>query len=428
MSVLSRTRDIRAILFENRGLRQTVLKNAFWLFSGQTAGRAIRAIIVIYAARLLGTAGFGAASYALGIASLFAIVGDMGLPTILTRTLVQKPELKERYAATIFGIKTACVFLAALLVIFIGPLVSSGVPEALALLPLAALILAFDSMRDFAIAFVRAKEKMEWEAALTVATNAAVVVCGAIFLIARPTPAALLAAYAAGSGIGLALALFALRRTVMSAPRLFSKDLVGPVMRAAVTIAFAGFLSGTMLTIDTIMIGWWHSAAEVGLYAAAQKPIQIVYGLMAIAGASLLPAFSRLAPEGGGKVKRHTKRALIASGAVAALLSIALIALARPIVILLYGNEYLGAVPAFMILSLTLVANLPAVLGFSALFAKDKRREILTSSLIGALGNAGLNALLIPPFGIVGAGVSTLITQIVNGLYIVSVLRKLDKK
>ena len=53
------TEKIKSFLFENKTLRQTVVKNVFWLFSGQMIGRLLRAAVVVYAARILGAEGWG---------------------------------------------------------------------------------------------------------------------------------------------------------------------------------------------------------------------------------------------------------------------------------------------------------------------------------------------------------------------------------
>ena len=61
-------------LLHNTTVWQTIAKNTFWLFFGQMMSRVLRAIIVIYAARVLGAASWGAFSYALGIAAFLTIL------------------------------------------------------------------------------------------------------------------------------------------------------------------------------------------------------------------------------------------------------------------------------------------------------------------------------------------------------------------
>jgi len=70
---------IKEFLFENKSMRQMVAKNTAWLAIGEMVSRLIRAGLIIYAARVLGTEGYGVFSYALSLAALFTIFSDIGL-------------------------------------------------------------------------------------------------------------------------------------------------------------------------------------------------------------------------------------------------------------------------------------------------------------------------------------------------------------
>ncbi len=71
-------------LFNNRTVGQTIAKNTFWLFFGQMTSRLLRAVIVIYSARVLGAASWGAFSYALGVAAFLTIFSDIGINALIT--------------------------------------------------------------------------------------------------------------------------------------------------------------------------------------------------------------------------------------------------------------------------------------------------------------------------------------------------------
>ena len=87
---------IKNWLFSNQTISQTIAKNTFWLFSGQMIGRLLRAAIVIYAARVLGAASWGAFSYALGIAAFLTIFSDIGINALITKQTARDPSLKDQ--------------------------------------------------------------------------------------------------------------------------------------------------------------------------------------------------------------------------------------------------------------------------------------------------------------------------------------------
>ena len=70
---------IKDLLLNNQGTTQTIAKNTFWLFSGQFFGKLVRIAIVIYAARVLGPASWGAFSYAMSLVAFMIIFSDMGI-------------------------------------------------------------------------------------------------------------------------------------------------------------------------------------------------------------------------------------------------------------------------------------------------------------------------------------------------------------
>ena len=424
MSVKQAAHKAYLFLFKNTNLRQTVLKNAFWLFSSKVMGHAIRAIIVIYAARVLGTAGFGTASYALSFAGIFMIIADMGMGSVLTKEMIQNPDKRERYFATAFSLRSLFALISFLAIAGIGPLITR-IPEAVALLPLAALTLIFDSMRNLAIAFIHAKEKMEWEAGLMLFTNLMTVLIGVGILTVYMTPAGMLYGYAIGSGIGFFAAFFALRGHIKKTVINFDRAIAIQLLKQSLPLVFMGLLGGTMLNIDAIMIGWWKGAVDVGLYAAAQKPIQIAYGFALVAGGSLLPALSRVAREDGARftsVLRQVMRPVIA---VSAITSIICVIFAKELLVLVYGAAYAPAAGTFIILALTIAINAPIIIGFNAIIAAGKQKIYLWSAPVEAISNIVLNTLFIPRFGIEGAALSTLITQLVVNAYLWKKIREL---
>src|SRR3989344_6149792 len=117
-----------------------IAKNTFWLFGGQIIGRLLRAVIIIYAARILGASSWGAFSYALSLAAFLIIFSDFGLNALLTRESVKSPELRQKYLSTALVIKTSMLLALMMIVLFFGDKLTN-LPEAVALMPIVAFIL-----------------------------------------------------------------------------------------------------------------------------------------------------------------------------------------------------------------------------------------------------------------------------------------------
>lgn len=413
MSLKVKLAHLKGLLFENRNVKQTILKNTFWLTFGNLLGRVIKAGLIIYAARVLGTAGYGTFSYVVGLAGFFTIFADIGLTGIMTRETAKNPGLVKNYVSTALFIKLILVVLSIALVLFGAPKLTK-IPEALPLLPIAALLLMFDTLRDFSFSITRAFERMEVEAGVNVFTNIAITVLGVLAILWRGSAKSLMIGYALGSGAGMVASFWVLRGVFGRIWRHFDKGLVKKLLSEAWPFAFLGLLGGIMLNTDTIMIGWFKSADMVGIYSAAQRPIQLIYIIPSILAASFFPIFSKLAKNDNEKFRLIFEKSIAIVLGAAVPLTFGGIILANQIVNLLFGQPFLAATPVLQILLLTVILTFPGTLIGNAVFAYGEQKSFIRSLTFGAFGNVLFNLLLIPSFGAVGSAVATVVAQFLS--------------
>lgn len=417
---------ILGFLFKNTTVGQTIAKNTFWLFFGQMMSRMLRAVIVIYSARVLGASSWGAFSYALGVAAFLTIFSDIGINALITKEASRNPILKDKYLSTAFFTKLFLLFLMVVAVIAFFPYLTN-LKEAAALMPILIFVFAFDTLRDLGSALSRALEKMEIEAGINIFTNAAILALGLAALIMYGTPESLAVAYAAGSGLGLIAIAYALRHHFRNILTHFDKRLIKNILGTAWPFGLMGLMGAINLNTDIIMVGWLRSAAEVGFYSAAQKPILLLYVLPSLLASSVFPVMARLAKISPALVKGILEKALAAVILIAIPVAILGIIFANPIIYLLFGAEYLPAINTFRILMFTILIVYPSTLIGNAVFAFDAHKSFIGFVAISAIGNVLLNYLLIPIWGIEGAAISTLITQLITNLLIWRKMNSIQK-
>jgi len=408
---------LRSFLFENQTLKQTVAKNTFWLFFGQISGRFLRTGLIIYAARVLGPSSWGAFSYVMTLVAFMTIFSDMGMGAIVTRESSKNPEFSKKYFSTAFCLKLILLAIGMLLLIF-GAQYFTNIPEAKTLMPLVALILFFDSLRNFGFVISRAKEKMQLEAINEIITNFAITVLGLLFLCLVPTSESLVVAYINGVAIGFVIVLFMLKDHFYSSLTGFDKTLVRSILKDSLPFALASFLGAIMINTDLIMIGWMRSADEVGFYSAAQKPVQVFYTIASLFAVSIFPALTKTLKDSIEKGARILEHAVSMSLLAAIPLSLGGIILGDQIISLVFGSQYLPATASFQILMLTILIIFPSVIVSNSILAHEQQKNFVAFSLIGAISNIVFNFLLIPTFGIAGVSASTVITQILANYFI----------
>lgn len=396
-------------------MNRVIIKNTFWLFAGQFIGRALRAGIIIYAARVLGAASWGAFSYALSVAAFLTILSDIGINALLTREVSKKPEVRLEYLSTAFFIKIS-ILAAMLLPVIIFRNQLTNMPEAAGLMPIIIFVVIFDSLRDLGTSIIRAMERMEIEALVNILTNAAIVILGFAALRFQPTSHNLAIAYTLGTALGFLAILWVMRRYFAGLFSHFRRDLIKPIIQTAWAFGIVGLMGAVMINTDVLILGWIRSATEVGFYSAAQKPIQLLYIIPTLIAAAFFPSLARfinVKDKFGETLNQGLKMTFIFSLPMAFGGAI----LADQIIRTLYGPAYLEASLSFLILALTLMIVFPSVMIVNAIFAHNRQKNLLLYAGAGIAGNIVLDLLFIPIWGIAGCALATLINQLIINIY-----------
>jgi O-antigen/teichoic acid export membrane protein len=417
---------IKAFLFKNTTTKQTVAKNTFWLSVSNFGGRLIKAVIIIYAARILGTDGYGVFSYVITLSGFLTLFMDPGINGILIRDASKVDDEERR---TIFGtmlvMKIVLLLLGVAVILFIAPLFST-LPGAKVLIPIVALVLAFDTLREFFFSLIRAMEKMEWEAAIFLLTNVGIVVFGFIFLAYAANAKSFSWGYVAGDAIGTIAAMITLRGYFKKIFSRFDPKRVMPILKVAWPFAISGALGMLFTNSDILIISWMRTASDVGIYSAAIRIIQTFYIVPVIIQFATLPLISRLAKHDNVKFRNTFERTLGMIFLVSIPLSLGGIVLGTQIMTFIFGAPYAAGGLSFKILAATLMFDFPASIIINALFAYDHQKSLIVSSAFGGVVNVGLDVLLIPFFGITGSAVATLVAQVVNNGYLWWAMKKVN--
>lgn len=410
---------IKSLLFKNTSTRQTIAKNTFWLTVSNFGGRLVRAVIIIYAARVLGANGWGVFSYAITLIAFLTLFSDVGISPILNREIsrTDDPAKRSRILSTSFFLKIFLLGICVLIVIFIAPRLST-VSGANAILPLISLVLIFDTLREFGFTICRALEKMEWDAGLFLLTNLAIVVFGFVFLYIAPTVKSFTYGYVVGTGIGAVAMFYVLRKNFAGLIKHFSGGLIKPILTSAWPFAIAGVLGMLLTNTDILLVGWMRSVEEVGFLSAVNRIIQLLYLVPSVLAVSLLPTFARLAGKDNAKMRRAMERAVSIILLAGIPLAIGGFILGVPIIKTIFGDAYAPGIAAFKILSLTLPLGFLGTILSYAIFAFDQQRKLIVFSTIGGVLNVVLDLLLIPPFGITGSAWATFGAMLASNSYL----------
>jgi PST family polysaccharide transporter len=409
---------IKSFLFRNTTAKQTVAKNTVWLTISNFGGRAIKAVIIIYAARVLGTAGYGVFSYVITLAGFCTFFVDPGVNYILMRETSKADETRQQELfSTTFVMKLTLIAATVLFIVFGAPHFST-LPGAKVLLPIAALVVAADTLREFFSSLLRARERMEWEAGVFLLTNAGILALGFVFLVMTPTPRALLWGYALGTVLGALAATWAVRNQLKDLLARASRRLVMPIVRAAWPFAITGALGSLLTSADIFIVSWMRGASDVGIYSAAVRIVQVLYVIPMVLQYSTLPLLSRLAHQDDARFRTIFERTISVVFLLSVPLALGGLILGTPIMQFVFGAAYGGGGLSFKILMLTLLFDFPLTIIGAAIFAYDRQKNLIVSAIIAGVLNTGFDLALIPIFGIAGSALATLLAQAATNWYL----------
>ena len=194
----------------------------------------------------------------------------------------------------------------------------------------------------------------------------------------------------------------------------------------AVGIFFAMSCATTIYThLDTVMIKFMTTDADVGYYSAATKVKVILVSIVTSLGAVLLPRASYYIQKNMiNDFRVITSKALNFVMVFSIPLALYFIIYAKEGVLFLSGSEYDGAVIPMQIIMPTLVfIGLTNILGIQILVPLGKEKQVLYSEIIGAIVDLALNIALIPRYHSAGAALGTLAAELAVFIYQYVVLR-----
>jgi O-antigen/teichoic acid export membrane protein len=414
---------IKNFLFKNSTNHQITTKNTLWLGIGEIGSRIIKLFIFVQAARILGVSEWGVFSYGLALIGVFSIFSDIGTNAVVLREVAKKSTEQQRYISTGFFIKTALTIISAL--VLCSTVLVTNNTTIKPLIPLVAIMLFIDSIREFGFTLNRASEKMETEAIIKLLANTllAAVAITAIHYI--PTASSLMVAYIVAGILSLLLLSYTVRKYIPLLIENFDRTLIRSIFIEAWPIGVVAVFGSILSSIDTIILGWLKTTTDVGLYAAAQKPLQLLWLAPGLMSTALLPYFSRTAGSDDVGFSKILGRAITACLAIMTPLVMICIVGARPIITLLFGPTYSAAVPVLQISAIGGLIVIPSIFLSNALLAHHKQKVTLQFIAIGALSNIILSFILIPPYGMYGAAISYTLSQLISNICILVLTRRI---
>jgi len=390
--------------------------------------------ITLSLSRMLGASGFGAYAYSLAWSSLLAVPSVLGLTPLVTRNVAAYHQRKQWGALRgMLARANQAVLISSGLAIAIGVVigfvVNGGRPElrnpyfvALLLVP----VIALTSIRQAA---------MQGLNRVVLGRTPETLVAPALFLAFVAT------AYAAASDSLSATWVVALQVAasvvaLVAGGLLLWRALPDPAktdpaeyetrqwIRSALPLLVFAAVQTLNTQIEVVLLGAIKGSEDAGLLSVAARVAGIVNFVGLAASYSVSPMIARLHAAGDiGALARAVRRAALGVFVATLPIAVGVLVFARPL-LALFGGEFKGGETALFLLALAQVGFAATGFAGNVLVMTGNESWLTRGMLANAVTNIGLNAVLIPLFGLNGAAVGSATSLTVMNVCLVYFARR----
>jgi O-antigen/teichoic acid export membrane protein len=384
----------------------------------QIAARIVSLVLLLVAfgvvTRYLGVEGFGAYSLVVTFVALAISIADIGLTQIGVREIAVREGAREELIGNLLALRALVAAAAALILLVISPLVpyEDRVQSGLRIGAVAVLFLVLAGLP--AIVF-QASMRLHLAAIVELVGSASGLLFVVVVTEADLGFSALIAATAVAAFITTLTAFVLATRLVRLRPRFVGAE-VRRLLAASLPVALFSLLGLLHFRIDTVLMSLLRSLDDVGTYSAAYRfPEQVLF-VPALFVAAVYPLLARYAGRNDLRLGPTVNRSLAFLLLVAFPLSATTAVLAPELVKLVAGSSFEDAVGPLRVLTLAAAFMFVNTLFSSLLIVYHEQRRLAWLIGITLLANVGVNLLLIPPFGPMGAAVATVFTEAASGV------------
>jgi len=195
----------------------------------------------------------------------------------------------------------------------------------------------------------------------------------------------------------MGLACYLVKRFPLTGSKSPRRSITSQMLRFSVPLAFAAIAGELMTYIDSIMLGYFEPARQVGIYNAAVPIYRILPIFLMSAGFIFAPVAARFIAEHKNRELEHLY------------VSVMFLALLYPagMISLFFGSRYSGAAVPLQILAAGELIQIIVGPNTRAMIAYGKTKLLMVDTFVIAGVNVALNLLLIPRYGINGAAIAT---------------------
>ncbi len=389
-----------------------IVKNAGWLIGGKIAQMVISLFIGLLTARYLGPSNFGLINYAAAYTNFFIALCNLGINSVMVKELIDNPEQEQTVLGTSILLKMISSALSALTIIGIVFFVDAGEPTTIAVVALSTLGMFFHLFDTFNYWF---QSKLQSKVtAISTLIAYSVTAVYRVVLLAVNADVTMFALATSVDYVCLAVLLWLAYKKHGGLALKFSKTYAKHLLSRSVHFILPSVMVAIYAQTDRIMLKHLYGQAELGYYSTASSlSIMWCFVLQAIID-SIYPMIAKAWNEERHTFNKRNKQLYAIVFYLSFFVSCLFTVFAKPIVGILYGEEFMPAVAPLRIITWYTAFSYLGVARNAWVVCKERQKYLIYVYVSAAVTNVLLNLIFIPQWGASGAAVASLISQIVT--------------
>ena len=387
-----------------------VFKNAKWIIVCKIIQSVLQLIVGMLSARYLGPSNYGLISYATSITAFAIPFMKLGFDSYLVHSLVESPEKEGEIMGTSLVMNVVSGFFCIGGVVGFAFFANAGEKETVLVCLIYSLSLIFGALEMIQYWF-QYKLKSKYSSLVMLASYFIVCIYKILLLIFSKSVYWFAVVHSLEYGLvalGLILIYF------KSGGRLsFSFSTGKALFSRSKHYILASLMIVVIQNTDHIMITEIVGKSENGLYSAAITCTVVVQFVYYAIIDSFRPVILENKKNNSEEYKTNISQLYGLIFYMSLAQCIVFFALAKLIVSILYGAEYMGTVPILRILVWYFIFSVMGSVRNVWILAEQKQKYLWRINITGAVLNIILNAILIPNYGACGAAFASFLTQFI---------------
>ena len=391
-------------------IRNRNVANAGWIISCKIVQALLGVVISMLTARYLGPSNFGVINYAAAVVAFVAPVAKLGLTHVLVQEMVYSPESEGKILGTSLVMSMISSFFCIMGVIAFSIATNPGNRETILVCSLYSLLLISNALEVIQFWF-QAKLISKYTSVVSVIAYLVISLYKVVLLLTKQS----VYWFALSNAIDhfmIGIVLLVIYRKKKGQKLSFSFAWVKRLFGQSKYFILSSMMITIFAQTDKIMLKFMIDEAATGIYSAAIGCAGMTSFVFAAIADSLRPTILEHKKASNPLYETNMCRLYSITIYMALAQSLAMTLLAKPIILIMYGSDFLAAVPVLQIgvwfTTFSYVGSARDVW----MLAENKQRHLLVINCCGAFLNVLLNSLLIPELGVAGAAIASVATQI----------------